>query len=82
MTGESIWNTGTFITGMGKSKNSEKDCPTITLSTTNPTRARLGLSEDLGCDRPTTLPLSHCTATYTYYDIVVSFLFITLGSDF
>jgi hypothetical protein len=47
----------------GKLKNSEKTCPSATLSTTNPTWIDPGANPGLRSERPVTNDLSHGTAT-------------------
>jgi hypothetical protein len=50
------------VNWQGKSKYSEKTCPNVTLSTTNPTYPDMGLNPDRGGGKSATNRLSYGTA--------------------
>jgi hypothetical protein len=50
----------------GKPKNSEKTCPSATLSTTNPTWIDPGVNRGLCGERPATNDLSHGMAALDF----------------
>jgi hypothetical protein len=58
---------GMMFTGV-KPKNSEKNCPSATLSATNPTEIDSGANPGLHSERPATNRLSHGTASRVISD--------------